>query len=194
LEAAVSIQSQNSLPSIQQSIKAGVYLRNWSPRTARTYLTAFARERSIAINPVNPLSFKTTFHELAQLFGAIFFWAGFLGIVVEGCSIDLTTWMQTAATAFLPGGVTASPCGSGWRLLCAASFWLILSLLIAPAVGRMGDRQNKLNDTLVELRRPIRLDVRQLRDHEGQMQHFIIELDGLEQKRVSKNRGATDLV
>jgi hypothetical protein len=94
------------------------------------------------------------------LFGSIMFWAGFLGIVSSGCSGNLTDWIQIAASAFLPAHAPDLPCAVGWRLACAASFWLILSVLVAPAAARMDERRKALHSSLGEVRSTVRMFVK----------------------------------
>jgi hypothetical protein len=105
-------------------------------------------------------------------------------MVVEGCppTITLTSWVQVAASAFLPGGVAGTTCGTGWRLVCAASFWLVLSLLIAPAVAKITERQTKLKEKLIELRGPVRLYVAGLRQDVRQTERMIRAVDSKKEK------------
>jgi hypothetical protein len=92
------------------------------------------------------------------LLGSVLAWAGLFGVIARDCSEKVTSWIlfQMAATAFLPGDASALPCIGGWRLLCAASFWFVLSMLIAPAAGDMHERQAKLAAALTEKRPLIR--------------------------------------
>lgn len=112
------------------------------------------------------------------LFSAVFFWAGWFGIVERGCSASLTTWIQVAASSFLRVETPGFACTTGWRAVCAVSLWLVLALLIAPAASKIGDRQKKLNDILIELRSTLRIFVTSMRTQQRRVDDLILSIEG----------------
>lgn len=122
----------------------------------RQYLVA--RHSSIEAASAS-LLFQMTVRLSGLLAGASIIWAGIFG-VAGACDLGPLKLLPIAASAFLPVVDSTACIPTMARLICAASFWILLTGFVSPAAGNFASRRDLVAQAIRESKGHIRLTAR----------------------------------